>query len=131
MFGREWRSRELLIGGDFAHNETRHDVLHVMTRRGDPHAPREGRQVVDTRVPPTLAVDLRQRKLRPSGAATAPLTNDSWPPAPEYCRPPIASTATWPARSIDSAPLTLAPRAPPGSPPVDRRRSRRAANRAV
>src|SRR5437762_11516883 len=22
MFGREWRSRELLIGGDFAHNET-------------------------------------------------------------------------------------------------------------
>src|SRR5436309_8014036 len=23
MFGREWRSRELLIGGDFAHNGTR------------------------------------------------------------------------------------------------------------
>ena len=86
----------------------RHDVLHVMTRRGDPRVPpAKAGTMVDTRVPPTLAVDLRQRKLRPSGAATAPLTNDSWPPAPEYCRPPIASAATWPARSIDSAPLTL------------------------
>src|SRR5436190_608690 len=63
--------------------------------------------MVDTRVPPTFAVDLRQRKLRPSGAAAAPLTKDSWPPVPEYCRPPIESAATCPARSIDSAPLML------------------------
>ena len=33
--------------------------------------------MVEMRRPPTVAVDLRQRKLRPSGAALAPLTKDS------------------------------------------------------
>src|SRR6266566_2094541 len=75
----------------------------VVTRVPSPKA----RTMVDTRWPPTFAVDLRQRKLRPSGAAAAPLTKDSWPPVPEYCRPPTESAATCPARSIDSAPLML------------------------
>src|SRR5262245_7677944 len=66
--------------------------------------------IVETRAPPTLAVDLRQRKLWPPGDSQAPLMKDSWPPAPEYCRPPTQSAATCPARSIESAPLMLVSR---------------------
>src|SRR5881396_3676660 len=81
--------------------------LHVMARRGDARAFAERGDDGRHAGAPTFAVDLRQRKLCPSGAAAAPLTKDSWPPVPEYCRPPSESAATCPARSIDSAPLML------------------------
>ena len=89
-----------------------HDPLHVMARRRDAASPPAS--AVDDRrdavCRATVAVERRQRKLRPSGASPAPLTNDSWPPVPEYWRPAIASAATWPARSIASAPLMLVSR---------------------
>ena len=76
-------------------------------RRDDRALGECGRRCARSGAPPTTEVERRHTSERSSSDSPDGAMKSSWPPMPEYCRPPMVSATTWPCRSTLSAPLIV------------------------
>ena len=81
------------------------DHVDLMAGRGDHRSAVEPGNDPRAELAVHLTVEGRQSRERSSSSRPEPAAKSSWPPIPEYWRPPIVSATTWPWTSTASAAL--------------------------